>query len=222
MKAQFLPDVVTPLLPRDVLWAFRVAYEQVTGLVPSRDSLALLTAQSALETGRWKAIHCNNLGNVKASETYEGFYTCFRCNEVIDGKVQWFDPPHPQTRFRAFRTLEAGAKDHLEFLSGRTRYASAWAALIAGDPERYVRALKVAGYFTANEESYKAAVVSLFREYSRMLEMDPRIVEPPPLPPAPPARPEPLAGPVSVADSVVAEGLRDLSSDDELEETKPA
>jgi hypothetical protein len=219
VKATFLSDVVTPLTPRDVMWALRAAYERVTSLVPSRDTLALLTAQSALETGRWKAIHCFNLGNVKAAETYAGFYTCFRCNEVIDGKTVWFDPPHPQTRFRAFISLEDGARDHLEFLAGRTRYASAWAALIVGDPERFVRALKLAGYFTANEESYKAAVVSLFREYSRMLEMDPRIVEPPPLPI--PHRATPLAGPVSVADSMVDDALQDMSADPN-EDTKPA
>lgn len=183
MKATFLPDVVTPLTPRDVLWAFRVAFEQVVGLTPSRDSLALLTAQSALETGRWKSIHCFNLGNVKASESYEGYYTMFRCNEVIGGKVQWFDPPHPQTRFRAFMSLEAGALDHLRFLAERPRYSHAWQCIIAGVPEDFVRALKAAGYFTANEEQYRKAVVSLFREYSRMLEQDPRIVEPPPLTP---------------------------------------
>lgn len=190
MKATLLPDVVTALTVRDVMWAFRVAFEAVTGLTPSRDSLALLTAQSALETGRWKSIHCFNLGNIKASESYEGYYCLFRCNEVINGKVEWFDPPHPQCRFRAFKSLEDGAKDHLQFLAGRTRYATSWSMLLRGDPEGFVRALKAAGYFTANEQSYKAAVVSLFREYSKILESDPRIVEPPPLPRKPTAHQE--------------------------------
>lgn len=208
MKAVYLDDVVTPLSASDVMWAFRVAFERLIGLTPSRDTLALLTAQSALETGRWKAIHCFNLGNIKASSDYEGYYTMFRCNEVINGKVQWFDPPHAQTRFRAFRTLEDGAEDHLRFLSGRQRYQSAWQCLIAGDPEAFVRALKAAGYFTANEESYREAVTSLFREYSRLLEREPQVVAPPPLPP------QALAGPVSVAESVVSEGLRDMSTRD--------
>ncbi len=220
MKAAFLPDVVTPLTARDVLWAFRVAFEEVTGLTPSRDSLALLTAQSALETGRWKSIHCFNLGNVKASEDYVGYYTCFRCNEVIGGKTVWFEPPHPQTRFRAFASLESGATDHLRFLSGRARYSSAWKALLLGDYEAYVHALKLAGYFTANEASYQAAVSSLFREYSRLLDDEPAILKPPPLPKAP-GRPVPLADPVSVAESIVSDGLRDMS-DLETRDTDPS
>lgn len=220
MKARFLPDVITPLTARDVLWAFRVAFEEITGLTPSRDSLALLTAQSALETGRWKSIHCFNLGNVKASDTYEGYYTTFRCSEVIDGKTVYFDPPHPQTRFRAFTNLEAGARDHLEFLAKRARYSSAWKELLRGDPETYVHAVKLAGYFTANEASYQAAVSSLFREYSRLLDDEPAILKPPPLPKAP-GRPVPLADPVSVAESIVSDGLRDMS-DLETRDTDPS
>jgi hypothetical protein len=207
VKAIFLPDVVTPLDPRDVIAAFRVAYESVTGKEPSRDSLALLTAQSALETGRWKAIHCFNFGNVKASTDYVGFYTMFRCNEVIDGKVQWFDPPHAQTRFRAFVSLWDGARDHLEFLAMRPRYASAWKELLRGDVDAYVKALKTAGYFTANEESYRAAVASLFREYRKILdEPEPQV--------APPPKPIPLAGPVSVAESLTRDALDDMVTRD--------
>ena len=133
MKAKLLPDLLTPCTARDVMWALRVAHERVTGLTPSRDTLALATAQSALETGRWKSIHRYNLGNIKASSTYEGYYCQFRCNEVIGGKLEWFDPPHPQTNFRAFLNLEDGATDHVEFLSKRPRYASAWAELLPDD-----------------------------------------------------------------------------------------
>lgn len=175
MKATLIPDELTPCTPRDVMWALRVAFERVTGLVPSRATLALATAQSALETGRWKAIHRFNLGNIKAGETYEGAYCQFRCNEVIKGKLLWFDPPHPQTNFRAFLSLEDGATDHIEFLSKRARYASAWAQLVRGNPDAYVHALKAAGYFTADVGPYHKAVKSLFNEYMRILETEPRI-----------------------------------------------
>lgn len=169
MKARLLPDLLTPVTAREVSEALRVAFGRASGLVVTRETLALATAQSALETGRWKSIHRYNLGNIKAGPTYEGYYCQFRCNEVIGGKVVWFDPPHPQTNFRAFLSLEDGATDHVSFLAHRARYAPAWSELLRGEPELYVRALKTAGYFTANEAAYTKAVVSLFNEYLRML-----------------------------------------------------
>jgi hypothetical protein len=45
-----------------------------------------------------------------------------------------------------------------------------------------------------------------------MLEQDPRIIEPPPLQPI--ERPVLLAGPVSVAESIVSDALDDLSRRD--------
>ncbi len=169
MKATLLPDELTPLDAKNVARAFRSAYETVCGVTPSRECLALMVAQSALETGRWKSIHRYNFGNVKASESYEGYYCQFRCNEVINGKVQWFDPPHLQTNFRAFLELEVGALDHVKFLQ-RPRYAKAWVALQGGTPLAFVETLKAAGYFTADAGPYARAVVSLWKEYLAMLE----------------------------------------------------
>lgn len=169
MKGALIPDKLTPCEPMQVARAFRAALETVTGVTPSNAHLAILVGHSALETGRWKSIHCWNFGNVKASATYEWFYTQYRCNEVINGKLEWFDPPHPQCNFRAFTSIDAGALDHIRFLSQSKRYAAAWEAAKSGDPARFVTALKAAGYFTADEGPYKRAVVSLFNEYLRML-----------------------------------------------------
>lgn len=170
MKATLVTDKVTPLTAQDVALAFRSAYETVCGVTPSKECLALLVAQSALETGRWRSIHCFNFGNVKASRDYTGLYCMFRCNEVIDGKVVWFDPPHPQTFFRAFESAESGAIDHIRFLAGRKRYAAAWEAAQAGTPLAFVEMLKKAGYFTADAGPYARAVISLWKEYTPMCE----------------------------------------------------
>lgn len=172
MKATLVPDQVTPLDARTVANAFRGAYETVCGVTPSRECLALIVAQSALETGRWRSIHCFNFGNVKAPQDYVGKYCQFRCNEVINGKVQWFDPPHPQTSFRAFDSADAGAIDHLRFLSQRQRYAKAWEVLKSGMPLTFVDALKSAGYFTADAASYAKAVASLWHEYMSLLSSE--------------------------------------------------
>jgi hypothetical protein len=123
-------------------------------------------------------MHRYNFGNVKASDSYEYLFTSFRCNEVIGGRLEWFDPPHPQTNFRAFMDLETGVMDYLRFLSGRPRYSSSWHAASSGDPALFVHALRNAGYFTADEAPYRRAVQSLFVEYMRLLDRPDRDTEP--------------------------------------------
>jgi len=172
MNARLIPDKLTPLTPQEVALAFRSALETLMGKTPSNAFLALLVAQSALETGRWKSIHCFNFGNVKASPTYVGLYCQFRCNEVLKGKVVWFNPPHPQCNFRAFESAETGSIDHIRFLSQSKRYAYAWQVAQTGMPLAFVDALKHAGYFTADEAPYARAVASLWKEYLAMLSED--------------------------------------------------
>lgn len=184
MKAELLDDKLTQLTPAEVCRAFMRAFFGVTTSMPSSETLALLMAQSALESGRWKSLHCFNFTNIKASDTYVGFACFYRCNEIINGKVEWFDPPHPQCRFRAFKSIDGGALDYLTFLSTRKRYATAWARALQGDPVAFVSALKSAGFFTANEEPYRKAVVSLTREYMRQLPnwLDAGTPDDPPIP----------------------------------------
>lgn len=169
MRAKLVADLLTRCDAPAFLRAIRGGLETLSGKTPSNAHVAVLTAQSALESGRWRSMHRFNPGNIKASESYEYLYCQFRCNEVIGGKVQWFDPPHPQTNFRAFMDLDTGVLDYLRFLKDRARYSSAWHAAEAGDPSLFVHALKNAGYFTADEAPYLRAVVSLFREYSGIL-----------------------------------------------------
>lgn len=178
MKAKLVPDLLTVCTAPQYIAAVRSGLETLAGKTPSSAHVAVLTAQSALESGRWKKMHRFNPGNIKASENYEYLYCQFRCNEVIAGKVQWFDPPHPQTNFRAFMDLETGVLDYLRFLSQRTRYSQAWLAAEAGDPVLFTQALKRAGYFTADEAPYRRAVASLFNEYLRLMTADANDTQP--------------------------------------------
>jgi len=45
------------------------AWKIIYGVFPKIDQLALLWAQSALETSRWKEINNNNFGNIKKKHT---------------------------------------------------------------------------------------------------------------------------------------------------------
>lgn len=181
---EYVPDAITPLEPRDACSALRQAVFRICREYPSVECLAVLLAQSALETGHWKAIHRWNFGNAKVSKNWKGNYTCFRCNEVIGGKVLWFSPAgaempkgnivvplfdtppgHPQTRFRAFVNATDGAEDHLHLLTYSPRYADAWMQAWQGHPGQFVEELGRAGYFTADRDTYKRAVLSLFSKY---------------------------------------------------------
>jgi Mannosyl-glycoprotein endo-beta-N-acetylglucosaminidase len=165
MRATRIPDQLTPLTADEAIEGMRGAVLKLKGREGSPGQVAVLVSQSALETGHWRSIHRFNVGNAKASPDYVGFYCQFRCNEIIDGKTEWFDPPHPQTNFRAFYTAADGFADHIRLLATVNRYAIAWSHAERGNPEAFARAAGAAGYFTANVETYARAVAQLFAKY---------------------------------------------------------
>jgi hypothetical protein len=157
------PAVKTHITPAAVAIALRSAWMKLFGQTPSDGTVALLMAQSALETGRWKSCWNYNLGNIKGGGKWSGDTCQFRLNEVIGGKVVWFDPPHPQTTMRAYPDLTAAASDYLWLLA--RRFQRAWPHVLRPDAVAFSQALKAQNYYTAPEPPYTRAVVSLFREY---------------------------------------------------------
>lgn len=184
---QLKDDVVKQISEGEAAYALREAWKKLYNDYPSVECLALLWAQWALETGRGKAIHCYNFGNIKRSGDED--YCMYRCNEVIGGKLQWFDPPHRQTHFRAYATAVDGAYDYISFLSKKTRYLKAWEQVKNGDSAAFSHELKVAGYYTADEAMYTKGVVSLTNEFKRkaptLLEWRPVLAPPTPEPTKP-------------------------------------
>jgi len=190
MTAVFTEDMVTPFTFEDAAEAMRAALrDALKGVNPSNAALALALAKTALETGRWKFIHCYNWGNIKAGKAYVGMYTSFACNEVLNGKVVWFapggrldkkggvvvaehspvPPGHVQTRFRAYANRFDGAYQYVEFVASG-RYVDAWNELLEGDADGYVMALYRKGYFTADPKIYGKGVKSLFEEFKTKLD----------------------------------------------------
>jgi hypothetical protein len=173
-----LTNVITPVDPAALAVELTAAWRALRAETPQRGSILLLIAHSALETGHWKSCHCWNIGNVKSVPNDGRDWTFFRCYEVEKGKVVWYDPPSPVTRFRAFRTLREGALDHLTFLMGRKRYAAAWEHVLEPDPKDFVRALWDAGYFTADPEPVAHTVANIYAGYMRTLPFEPAPVDP--------------------------------------------
>ena len=191
---ELIPAAKTKLTEAEATYALREGWKLVFGEYPSIDSLSILWAQSALETGRWTFIWNYNFGNIKRHDDHD--YCMFRCNEVIGGKVVWFDPPDPQTWFCAYPSAVDGAREYIEFVSQRSRYKLAWAQLVAGSAIKYCAALKTAGYFTADLVSYTKGVVSLCEEFKRKAPTLLDYTPPAPPEPAPEPTPEPTPEPV--------------------------
>ena len=162
----FVDAKLTPLTKEVAACTLRTAYKNIMGEYPSLDSLAILYAQTALESGNFqKGLWNANWGNIKRLSGIK--YTSFKCSEVLDGKNQWFYPYHPQTFFSAWDTVEEGAVAYLSFLKNRKRYAAAWQEMVAGNTIKYVVCLKQSGYFTADLTQYLKGVVSLTEEFKR-------------------------------------------------------
>lgn len=195
-----VPCERTPLRFEQARDAFAEAYAHEFFERIDVDTLAVLLAQSALETGRWKFLRRCNFGNKKASLSYTGlhqYYPPGAVNELIDDDLVWFDPPHPQTRFRAYATARDGAIAYVRFLGidtngGGNRYQRAWDAAVSGDAEAFARQLSRLGYCTANTEPYVRGVVALAAEYTTALdgyvptEPEPEEHRPRSCPPLPP------------------------------------
>lgn len=161
--AMLVEDVLTPLpLLGGLVPAVIEGHRSYLGDLPTPECAAVEVAQVALETGNGLKMHCFNAGNVKWSPDWAGYLCMYRCSEVIGGQVQFFTPPHPQTWFRAWLSAPEGMAAQVEFLASRDRYKKAWHQVLTGDPERAVRELGNAGYFTANVDAYARAVKNIY------------------------------------------------------------
>ena len=188
MLARFVKAQKTALAFDEAAATMRMALARTLGSDPARSVLALALAKTALETSRWQALFNHDWGTLKASEAYEGTYSCHACCAVLPSGLTWFipegeldakggcvvgkvwlvPPGHPQTRFRAFESALDGAVAYLEvFASGR--YADAWEWLLLGDTVGTVHALKRKGYFAGDVMTYARALADLKEEFERRL-----------------------------------------------------
>jgi hypothetical protein len=158
----FRPAKKTPLTFAEVADAIPIAFQRSEGKLPSLMTVAKLIAQSSLETGNYQHMWNYNFGNVKKRWSPDDglSFTMFRCNEIINGKVAWFDPPHLQTHFRAFETAADGVADWQRLILKGTRYAPAKALLVddAASGHDFAFKLGECGYYTADKALYSNAV----------------------------------------------------------------
>lgn len=179
----------TPLTADEVKAGLEAAWQSAFQVAPDPKSIAVLMAQSALETGRWRACITYNLGGAKAVFGGPHDWTFFTTTEVLPTAVAErlveqstqaapcsmlgpvgehsrrviVRPRHPLCCFRAFRTSAEGCEAYMGIL--RNHFAKAWPAVEAGDIVTFVAMLKTQGYFTAPESEYLHGVEGLFWEF---------------------------------------------------------
>lgn len=197
MLATYKPDEITSAPFDEARGIVKAGLSSLEGHEPSATVIALVLAKITLESGRQglellTSCHQGNVGNIKASFDYDGMFTLFPCNEILDGHAVWFRPEgrldkkggavvseryqlppdgdgHPQCRFRAYANVVDGIYEYLDFI-WREKYRDARAALLTGDPFAYVHALKLKHYFTADETEYARGVAGLHKEFLARLE----------------------------------------------------
>jgi len=174
--SRYIKDQLCNLNTDQAIEAFKVGYTKFMNDIPSKKTLAILIAQSALETGWWKAgLHCWNFGNTRCNpdKLSDGeYFTMFKCGEIIKGKEVFFIPPDPRSVFQAFESDEDGVRHHLRFLSTKNNYRNAWTQAVKQNPDQYIIELKKAGYFTAGLERYKKTFMSVYNTILAKIEDD--------------------------------------------------
>jgi len=160
----FRDCVSTSLTEDELAYYLRRAWSELYGYNPTKEQLSILWCHTSLETGRGKFIYNNNYGNIKKREGQT--YTSYKCNEILNGKPQWFEPYHPQTFFQSWDSATEGAKAYLQFLK-KPRYAAALSALIEGNISKYCAKLKEGGYFTADLNYYTNLMLKLSKSFDK-------------------------------------------------------
>ncbi|HET9956460.1 MAG TPA: glucosaminidase domain-containing protein [Polyangiaceae bacterium] len=152
-SATLVAPVRTKLDTAQASQALRQAWVRVTGEEPSEDTVRVLTAQWAHETGHGASMFNFNFGGIKGTGP-SGLSVAQRTREGYGkNEISIVD------RFRAYQTPEEGATDYVRLLS--SRFPEATDAAKRGDPVAFVHGLKSRGYFTGDPAAYTRSIVSL-------------------------------------------------------------
>lgn len=194
----FRENVKTRCTPQEMYESLRLAWYSVFGDAnPRHESLLILLSHWNIETGEGAHMHNWNVGNVKSvagdgylytwfDNVWEGLSPDHAKLLILKGEATLDDDPshiaavgpskiavkfkagHPQTRFRAFESLDEGAEKYLRILT--MRFSTAINAVTAGDPDEFVRILASHGYFTANAGAYDKALKLRLSSYMKTIK----------------------------------------------------
>lgn len=140
----------TPVTRTEIRAALARAHQEMTGHAATPALLDTLTAQASLETAGGAKMYNYNFGGIKGQGP-SGLTAKCRTFEVEGGKQV-----HIRDGFRAYTSLDEGAKDYLGLMRGQ--FKSALAKAETGDVRGFAHELHEAHYYTASEADYAAAL----------------------------------------------------------------
>jgi hypothetical protein len=148
----------------------------------------LFIAHMTREGGWGKAVWNYNFGNIKTGT-------------VLKGPYFWLTDKEGAAKYRAYATAEDGIWDNVELVRCLSRYKTAWAMLLAENPNWYGE-LGLSGYYGHYSHAHPEAIAPVQQEYNEILDSVQRrdlggddASRPAPMPAAPPG-----TSPVSAAD----------------------
>lgn len=118
---------------------------KLTELLGDGPAARLLAAQIALETDGGQATRGFNVGNRKPADREGEKYQIFRTWELENGKRVDRNEP-----FLAYDNLDEGLLEYVKYMDRKGLLDAA----DTGDVDAFNRALKGAGYYTADEKKY--------------------------------------------------------------------
>ncbi len=162
------PGAATSSIPAERAPAFADQQDFIERMLPlARQAGARLgvpaeaiVAQSALETGWGRHVMQRPDGSpawamfgIKAGSDWDGDTVSVTTLEIIDGEAV-----RERARFRAYASPAEAARDYVQFLTSRPRYAEALQA--GSDASAFARGLQRAGY--ATDPDYAAKITRIF------------------------------------------------------------
>lgn len=173
MPAKLVPTTRTSYTADQLIEGLIKGWFKEFNVIPSKESVGVLYAQNALETGGTVSMWNNNWANIKYVpnanpdlDTGKNYMMLANVWEIVNGKKIIYQPPNQATWFRAFDTLEDGVAFHLDFLRNK-RYKNSWSAVESGNPAAFAHLLKLAGYYTAPEADYVKLMNVYFNKYMK-------------------------------------------------------
>jgi hypothetical protein len=165
--AEEIPYNVTKLSEVEFANVMREGYKKAFGSDPTAEILAGGWAQAILESGRPVKLPNNNVGNIKATQSWvkSGQPYFVKDTGEFTGSGEYYK--HKGAKWRAYATPEDGAAGYWGLLGRRYGKALDWMA--AGDPTSASVALGMKGYYTANIRKYSKAVNSIYGEFMKKI-----------------------------------------------------
>jgi flagellum-specific peptidoglycan hydrolase FlgJ len=147
----------TPMDDANATRHLAAAWLAVSKTPASEQTLCVLWAHWAHETGRGQRMHAFNFAGLKGRGPTGASVVVW----TREGRV----PELVQRTFRAYRTPSEGARDYVQLLF--SRYPSAARAARDGNAYAFATALETGGYFTGDGRTYVRALSSLSLEFRR-------------------------------------------------------